>query len=60
MRDLRPMLKYVNMRMLSEISGVSYYILLNYSKRKQEYLKDEHFNAVIEGMKKILEVGGIK
>ena len=57
MKDLRPLLYYINMRKLADVSGVSYDIIKNYKKHKKEHFSDDEYNAVVAAIKKILNLG---
>ena len=56
--DLRQVLKYMNMRTVSEKAGISYDVLRNYNCGRKEHLTDEEFNKVVEAIKSV--IGGLR
>ena len=60
MNNLRECIGYINMRKLSNLSGVSYDVLRNYSCGRKEHLSDEEVNAVVKALREIMLIGGIK
>lgn len=49
MKDLREILKYYNMKLVAEVSGVSHSILKNYSSYRKEHLTQEQYNKIVNG-----------
>ena len=60
MIDLRNILHFVNMRKLADLTGVNYDSIKNYKKGTKKYLNDEDFNKVVQGLRDIFELGGIR